>query len=439
LVRIGKPTLLQQQFIKRPARLRLCDARDIGRSGAARKSWNGVGRVPGGQARRRRPTRPVRASAHLIPRVERSRFRRVHLLLRQQETDMASSSSHEPSVTELRRDADRTRAHLTGTVEELRAQVADTATHVRDAVSPATLKRQVKDYVRESSEDMVHSLQRRVRENPLQAVAIGAGLAYPLWNLLRAVPAPLLLIGAGLALSRSSTVREATDEALARARAAAANAADMTREKFDELRDSAGSVVEQAAELASSTKDRVSAAIADTKGRATNGSRNATDSVKEGADAMLDRGSGALAAAGDKISDFAVQAQGTLSNTYNQAKGTLSNTYEQNPLLIAGIGVAVGALIASSLPATSAENRLFGDTSEKLRRRASEAAAEGLDAAKQAAEGVVEAASQQGLSPEGLSSAAADLTRKARTVAERGVEAALGNTPRSNSPSSPTT
>jgi len=33
---------------------------------------------------------------------------------------MAMSNSREPSVAELRRDADRTRAHLTGTVEELR-------------------------------------------------------------------------------------------------------------------------------------------------------------------------------------------------------------------------------------------------------------------------------------------------------------------------------
>ena len=147
-----------------------------------------------------------------------------------------ASSSHEPSVAELRRDADRTRAHLTGTVEELRSQVADTATHVREAVSPATIKRQVKDYVRESSEDMLQSLQRRARENPLQAVAVGAGLAYPLWNLLRAVPAPLLLIGGGLALSRSAAVREATDEALARAREATAEAADMTRQKMDEWR-----------------------------------------------------------------------------------------------------------------------------------------------------------------------------------------------------------
>ena len=341
---------------------------------------------------------------------------------------MASSNSPEPSVAELRRNADRTRAHLTGTVEELRSQVADTATHVREAVSPATIKRQVKDYVRESSEDMLQSLQRRARDNPLQAVAVGAGLAYPLWNLLRAVPAPLLLIGAGLALSRSTAVREATDEVIARAREAAGDATDMTRRKLDEWRDDAASAVDRATDLASSTKEHVSAAIGDAKARTANLVGNATASATNGGHAAQDRAAGALTAASDRVTTLATQA-----------KDTLGNAYEQNPLLVAGIGLAVGALIASSLPATSAENRLFGDTSEKLRRRAIEAAADGLDAAEQAADDVVQAAAQQGLSAEGLSSAADDLTRKARAVAERGVEAALGGDTRPNPTSSPTT
>jgi ElaB/YqjD/DUF883 family membrane-anchored ribosome-binding protein len=336
---------------------------------------------------------------------------------------MAASDSHEPSVAELRRDADRTRAHLTGTVEELRSQVADTATHVRDAVSPATIKRQVKDYVRESGEDIVQSLQRRARENPLQTVAVGAALAYPLWNLLRAVPAPLLLIGAGLALSRSSTVREATDEAIGRAREVAAEAAEVTRLKMHDLRDSAGSVVDRASEFASLAKERVNAAVSDTKERAAGLVDSATAAMTNGSEAATDRGNATLNAASDRVANLATQA-----------RETLSNTYEQNPLLIAGIGLAVGAVIASSLPATSTENRWFGDTSEKLRHRA----AEGLDAAKDAANNIVEGAAQQGLSPAGLSSAAEDLTRKVRAVAERGVEAALGNT--SPAPiSSPTT
>ena len=327
---------------------------------------------------------------------------------------MHNSTSREPSVDELRRDADRTRAHLTGTVEELRSQVADTATHVRQAVAPSTIKRQVKEYVRESSEDMLQSLQRRARENPLQAVAVGAGLAYPLWNLMRAIPAPLLLIGAGLALSRSTAVRDATDEAIARAREAAEEASDATRRKMDELRDSADSMRERASGLVSSMTDRVSTKASDAGSSMTQAKASmadASDAALDRGRAAIDQGRSALDAAGERITSFA-----------SEARHKLGSTYEQNPLLVAGIGLAVGALIASSLPTTTAENRLFGDTSDKLRRRAADAAAEGLDAAKEAAGNVLETAVQE------ASSAGEELTRKARTVAERGVQAALGET-----------
>jgi hypothetical protein len=129
----------------------------------------------------------------------------------------------------------------------------------------------------------------------------------------------------------------------------------------------------------------------------------------------MSQGGGALDAAGEKISSLA-----------DQARQTMSSTYDQNPLLIAGIGLAVGALIASALPATQVENRVFGETSDKLRQRATDAAAQGIDTVKEIADGVVDAAAQEGLSGEGLAAAAGDLTQKVRAVAERGVNTALG-------------
>jgi ElaB/YqjD/DUF883 family membrane-anchored ribosome-binding protein len=318
---------------------------------------------------------------------------------------MSANPSREPSVDELRRDAEVTRAHLTGTVEELRSQLSDTADHVREAVAPATIKRQVTEYVRESGDNLLHSLQRRVRENPLQAVAVGAGLAYPLFNLMRAIPAPLLLIGAGLALSRSTAVREATDQAITQARDTFAEASDSARNTLHDMRDAAGSMLDRGSEFVSSMTDGIA-----------NTAREATASIKGSADASLDRGGASLNAAGDKISNLA-----------SQTKQTLNSAYDQNPLLIAGIGLAVGALIASSLPSTQVENRVFGDTSEKLRQRAADAAEQGLDSAKELVNNVVDAAAQEGLSGQGLSTAAGDITQKARAVVERGVKAALGD------------
>src|ERR1044072_1741046 len=110
----------------------------------------------------------------------------------------------EPSVSTLRAEAEVTRGRLTGTVEELRSQVADTATDIKERLSPEAIKTEVKQYVRDSRDQLWHTLERKARDNPLQAVAVGAALAYPALRMMRAIPAPLLLVGAGLLLSRSS-------------------------------------------------------------------------------------------------------------------------------------------------------------------------------------------------------------------------------------------
>jgi ElaB/YqjD/DUF883 family membrane-anchored ribosome-binding protein len=318
-----------------------------------------------------------------------------------------ATAAGEPSVAQLRRQAERSRTELTGTVEELRTQVADTATHLKEAVAPATIKRQVSEYVRQSSENMMQTIQRRARENPLQAVAIGAGLAYPVFNLMRAIPAPLLLIGAGLALSRSTAVQQATNQAFEQVRDNVAEATDAARSRFHDARDAAGSALERASDAITSAKDRIADTLSSASGKAGDAAGEAFDS---GQDSLSQLGSGA-------------------ADIVSRTKDMVTDTYNQSPLLIAGLGLVVGALIASSLPTTSTENRMFGDSAERLRRRASEAATEGLEAAKDAASDLVEAAGQQGLSPQGLSSAAGQMTQKVRSVAERAVETALGDAP----------
>lgn len=307
------------------------------------------------------------------------------------------ASTSEESVDALRREAETTRANLTDTVTALRIQASDTADHLRRTVSPAAIKQQAKDYVRDSGESMLRSLQRRARENPLQTVAVGAALALPAWNMLRAVPAPLLLIGAGLALSRSDLVQRAT-----------ADATDKLREGLEAAQHAFSATANDASETSASLRDQVSGAAKDMKA-----------SLAETAQSGMAQARTAVSTAGDKITSAA-----------DQATQQLTNTYGQNPLLIAGIGMVLGALVASALPATDTENRLFGNAAEKLRRRAVDEAADGLEAAERAASDIMDAATREGLSADGLSETAQDLTRKARKVVERGLEAAVGDAPK---------
>ena len=80
----------------------------------------------------------------------------------------------EPSVSALRAEAEATRSRLTDTVDDLRTQVADTATDIKERLSPEAIKTEVTQYVRDSGDQLWHTLERKARDNPLQAVAVGA-------------------------------------------------------------------------------------------------------------------------------------------------------------------------------------------------------------------------------------------------------------------------
>src|SRR4051812_2902277 len=124
-------------------------------------------------------------------------------------------STHEPSVEELREESERSREALAATVGELRDKVGDTAAELKTLVSPAHIKQEINDYVRQRREGLIQSVRRKAKENPLQMAAIGAVLAYPAWGLLRAIPTPLMLIGAGLFLT-SNRGQQAAKEAKAK-------------------------------------------------------------------------------------------------------------------------------------------------------------------------------------------------------------------------------
>jgi len=319
----------------------------------------------------------------------------------------------EPSVSALRAEAEANRARLTGTVEDLRTQVADTATDLKERLSPQAIKTEVTQYVRDSGDQLWHSLERKARDNPLQAVAVGAALAYPALKLMRAMPAPLLLVGAGLLLSRTSgnggsasgaadalsnqaqsaldTASETLDSATEGARRKVRDAQDYARQGVDNVRQGVDNVIDRAAATASSIKDRVTDAADD----ATSALRNSADKVK-----------------------------GQAEDLVQQTRETISETWDKNPLLIAGIGLGIGAIIAAAFPSTKAEETMFGEASDALRHQA---AAKGVEAAKSAVEGVAAAASGQGLSVDGLNRLGESLTDKVRAVAERGVETALGD------------
>jgi ElaB/YqjD/DUF883 family membrane-anchored ribosome-binding protein len=318
---------------------------------------------------------------------------------------MATPANIEPSVSALRVRAETNRVRLTETVEELRTQVTDTATDIKERLSPAAIKAEVTDYVRDSRDQLWNTLERKARDNPLHAVAVGSAIAYPAFKLLRALPAPLLLIGAGLLLSRSSAqppqaVRNAADAV----RAKAQDAMDQASTTFDDVSDKARRTIQDATDAVKGSVDSATAAV---------------DGVRERAAAAVDH---AKSSAGDTVENLKAHA----GDLVQQARQTVSTTWDQNPLVVAGIGLAIGAVLAAAFPSTAAENSVFGSANDALRRTAGDVAAKGVEAAHGVIDSAAKAAADEGLSPDGLANLGTTLNDKLRAVAERGMAAAVG-------------
>jgi ElaB/YqjD/DUF883 family membrane-anchored ribosome-binding protein len=352
-----------------------------------------------------------------------------------------AQTSSEKSIDALRQESERTREELATTVGALRERVGDTATEIKTMVSPAHIKQEIKDYVRQERESLVDAMQRKARENPLQMAAIGAAVAYPGLSLLRALPKPLWLIGAGLFLTTTrgqQTVREVQSKV--------DDTVQQTSEKVSEL----------ATSIQSDLQDRVAGArgaVVDAKDAASAKAGSLTDQARaafhNARDAVTGAADEAAAQARTTADDLAAGGAETGGNIKDRAAGMATSSrnavadfVKENPMVVAGLAAAVGAFIAASIPPSEAENRLFGSRSAKLKDKAREAVAEGIEGASgavaEAAGAAATAAAREGLDKSGVQDALNKVAGSVRKVADRGLDAALGGAPQSPSSEQPT-
>jgi len=97
---------------------------------------------------------------------------------------------------------------------------------------------------------------------------------------------------------------------------------------------------------------------------------------------------------------------------------------ERHPLLVGGIGLLIGAVVASALPVSQPETRLFGDASDDLKNRARDMASEGLEVAKTAAENVyqesVSRIQEDGLTPDVVRQTVRGIGDQVKNVGQKG-------------------
>jgi ElaB/YqjD/DUF883 family membrane-anchored ribosome-binding protein len=372
---------------------------------------------------------------------------------------MASDDTR--SVQDIRRDTERTREGLTTSVNQLREAVTETASDLKERLSPQAIKSEVTGYVRSRGEELFDTVSEAARRNPVHAVAVGAGIAYPLLRIARSIPLPVWLIGAGIFFTSSSKGQELSRQAAD----AASDVTDTARRKVHDLRDQLGEAASgsrsYAAETASQIADSVSTAVESVRGTLTGfgdsvgeQARSATEMADGTAASLSARASGAGAAVADTVRGLGSNATAAITELGDKTSGAIDagreyvsetgarlaqtganagrkflDAVDQNPLIAAGFAMMIGGLIASALPKLDVEDDLMGKASDDVRRRATDAASATFDTAKSAATEVIsqvsKKAEEEGLSPAGLASSIQDVGERLKHVAERGITTAF--------------
>ena len=281
----------------------------------------------------------------------------------------------------LERETEQTRAQLEQTLGELRARM-----------SPAQLFDQATDYFRNSGgRAYLHNLREEVVHNPVPITLIGAGIAWLAlsgamgrraghggrndvareWGRTAGVADDLSHDGRGssamqraqeTAQSWAHEAGEAISETEERWRERAEDASERVSTAYDKTVDRARETAEGWSEDVRSTTDETRERL-----------REGADSVRERAGDLYERTAQGFRRVTCKASDYGRTARDTV-----RPDGALLNFCREQPMLVAGLGVAIGAALAAMIPASRVERQTMGEASRRVQDRIKETASDTL-------------------------------------------------------------
>jgi hypothetical protein len=278
----------------------------------------------------------------------------------------------------LEREAEHTRAELEQTLGELRARM-----------SPGQLMNQAGDYFRSSSgRAYLHNLREEVIHNPVPIALVGAGIA---WLALSGVigrrgngrahgPARDWGRSAGIAddLAHGGHGPSAMQRVKDTAQSWAHEAGEAISETEGRWRERAEDAGDRASTAYDETVARARQAAEGWTDEARDAAQNAGDTVRDGVDSVRERAGELYERTADGFRRVTRKASeyGQAARDAVRPDGALLNFCREQPLLVAGLGVAVGAALAAMIPASRVERETMGETSRRVQDRVKEAATE---------------------------------------------------------------
>lgn len=229
--------------------------------------------------------------------------------------------------------------------------------------------------VSEKATDFVRDLGDAMRRNPVSAALIGMGIMWMFSGRL-----------AGLSGEAARRVR------------------------LDRIPDAAGDALDAAGSMVRSGARAMGDSVGSIAG-----------TVQDGAATVVDKAAQFGRQQTEAVSEYAKSLPGFGADMMGEARSSLAELFRTQPLALGAIGLAIGAGIAAALPATELEAEYLGESADTVKEKARQFASEQASRAKTAAENAVKAAAaearDQGLTMEGVKSAANDISDKIGRVA----------------------
>ncbi len=272
-----------------------------------------------------------------------------------------------------------TSAQLERDTEACRTEIERTLDELRNRMSPGEVVNQLVDYARDGNAgQFMHNLQQQVVSNPLPLARVGIGLGW-------------LMISGRRPTGQARHDGRSASTAAKGAAESAAQLGQRASETAGEWTDSARAAAHHWSDRTRASVDAAADQVRDASTAVSDATKAAGENIASTATAAYRASANAAGEASAKLGDAATAMRGAAGSITQ----TMRTLFHDQPLILAGIGVALGAAIGAALPGTETEDRLMGDASTDIKERAQDIATQGVAATKDVAEHVFEKAKSE--------------------------------------------
>lgn len=253
---------------------------------------------------------------------------------RQDPVYTGSTPEHREEILE-RAEGDDEVAQTRAEIEQTRAGMGETVDALQERLSPENIRNQAKEQVRETARETGSGFMNTVKQNPIPTAMVGVGVG---WLIAKA--------GGGNDGGSYGTYGSSGGSYDDYYGSSGGSSTGQARERAGQM---SGQAQERASQMSNQAQERAGQMAGQAQARAS------------------------------RVGDQAQQQA-------QRARSGFQRTLRENPLALGAAALGIGAAVGLSLPGTSKEDEMMGETRDQLMERGKEAAQDTKDRAQRALE-----------------------------------------------------